>query len=108
MVYEKEIAALKAEIMRKKKDPTNDTSKPYKKQIRLEIRVTEKEDGKADLELFYDQRYYRMFGQHDTVWQTVLKGVTLKAACEGAKQLKKQLPTFSILYTPYEQIEYIM
>lgn len=106
-MFEKEIAEFKAAVVNKKNDPDIDHRKPKRKALRLEIRVVEKEDKKANLELFYDQQYYRMFGQHDTVWQPVLNNVDLKTACDAARELKQQLNKFSIVFLPYEPMELI-
>lgn len=107
-MFEKEIAAFRAELIRVMKDEDRDRKRPVKKSKRLEIRVTERKGKKADLELFYDEQFKRMFGQHDTVRKDLALNIDLKQACSFARELKKQLPTFSISFLEYQEIEYIM
>ena len=99
------VQEFKRKVYKKINDPMIDHSRPYKKSKRLEIRVLELESGKADVGLLYDMRYSRIFGQHDTVWHPVLQGAEMKDACHAARELKKLLPMFRVVFWEYEEEE---
>lgn len=107
-MLEKEIAAFKAAVMAKRNDPLIDHKRPYKKSKRLEINVIEREDATADVMLLYSMRYSRMFGQVDMVHRFVLEHAAMQDACKAAKELKKLLPAFSIVYQPYNAEDHEM
>lgn len=96
---EKLVQEFKAEVVRMVNDPDRDRRKPGKK--RMEIRVTEIMKNGAEVELFYDQKFFRMFGQHDTARKEIFTG-DLKTACEVARELKKMLPAFKIEFLSLE------
>lgn len=98
---EKLVQEFKNEVYRIFNGDDHDTSKPYKKTKRLEILVTEKEGSQAEVELYFDQRFNRMWGQHSTARKVIFTG-DLKEACGIAKELKKMLPTFKIEFLSLE------
>lgn len=104
-MFEKDVAAFKAAVMAKKNDPSIDHKRPYKHSKRLEILVIEREDGTADVLLIYSMTYARMFGQVDMVTKYILKEAPMQDACNAARELKKLLPMFKIIYQEYIEID---
>jgi len=99
MKYSKEIAEFKAEMIRQYK--VNDCSKPYKKSKQVEILICGKENNQATVELRYDERFHRMWGQHNHAWVKVFEG-DLKEACQVARDLKAECG-LKISYIAFEE-----
>jgi len=95
---EKKVQEFKEAVIAKRNNPNIDHKRPYKKSKRLEIKVSEREGGKADVALLYDMRYSRMWGQHDTVYKIIIDDVDLPTACNAARSLKLLLPSFKIVF----------
>lgn len=93
------IAEFKQEVKNIWTSGNNDTSRPKRKI--MDIRVTEKEGQQAEVELYFDQEFYRMFGRHNTVRREVFTG-DIKEACKVAREFKKLLPTFKIEFYSLE------
>ena len=104
-MLQEEVQAFRVKVNEKLNNPNIDHSRPYKKSKRLEIRVFERENGTADVALLYDKRYSRMFGQHDTIIHWVSRDAEMKDACHAARELKKLLPMFKIVFIEYEEID---
>ena len=102
-VLQKEVQEFERKVLEKINDSTIDHSKPYKKSKRLEIIVVERENDKADVNLFYAMQYARMFGQFDITFHEIMKDVDMKDACKAARELKEMLPAFRIVFNEYEE-----
>lgn len=98
MKYQKEIAEFKAAIAYQYKE--NDCTKPKKNSKVIHILVMGTENEQATVELIYDERFYRMWGQHNHAWVKVFEG-SLKEACQVARDLKAECG-LKITYIEYE------
>lgn len=99
MKYQKEIAAFKAEIVRKYK--LSDCSKPKKGTKSIEIMIWGKENGKAAVDLKYSESFFRMFGTMNFVDVRIFEG-DLREACQVARELKAECG-LKISYLEYQE-----
>lgn len=85
----------------------NDCRRPVKGSKRFEILVVEDDENQnSHVDLFYTERFKRMWGQHNWGRVEIFKG-HLKEACEIARELKTEAPEcFSIRFVEYEELDF--